>query len=795
MADVGVDARLAGNDAVFTYAADQTVRIGEAHFVPLGTRWVPGWVLRVYEADEEELGFPFAKLKPLTQPIRGLELPARVIDLVHRTALDSLSPVSQVIAAAAPPGLKDRICRTWERVGSDTGPLPVGAVQQEILAMLDKGPIREMGSRSLTAPIRRGLQSLRARGLVEARLSLAPPSLRAGGEGTLRLTPDEKAVDLFLNREGRRRPAQAMTLMALQGSGATGFTRQEIRALSGVTDQTIRSLFQAGLLVAVDEAAAPPSSAKEPSLEQKAALDAILPAVAEHRPERFLLFGVTGSGKTEVYLQAAAAALRAGRQILYLVPEIALTAQVVAQLRGRFGRSVAVLHSNLSPGERLDSWSRVQRGEAPVVLGPRSALFAPLANLGLIVVDEEHEGSYKQDTAPRYHAKKAALQLADLHGCPVLLGSATPSLESWTEAKDRGMTLLTMRKRPAEARLPEVRLVDLREGFRDRRPSLFSPELERAILETLAAGNQTILFHNRRAYSPFLVCRSCGERIECPDCSVTLSWHRGDDRLLCHHCDHTSPVPTKCPKCGEERLRPFGFGSERVEEEVGKIFPKARVARLDRDIARKKGALEEIFARFRGGEIDVLVGTQMIAKGLDFPKVTLVGVVAADMSLGVPDFRAGERTHQLLSQVAGRAGRGRDPGRVIIQTMQPEHPSLQSALHHDYEAMAASLLPERMQALYPPYSRLVNVIVSGPDREEARRAARRTAEALRLTLPRAKVLGPAPCALERLQNRWRFHALVKMAPDADPSPIPAALDGIQQGDLRVTVDVDPGSLT
>ncbi|MFQ3668904.1 MAG: primosomal protein N', partial [Fimbriimonadaceae bacterium] len=493
------------------------------------------------------------------------------------------------------------------------------------------------------------------------------------------------------------------------------------------------------------------------------------------------------------YLRAAAEALAAGRQVLYLVPEIALAAQAIGQLRDRFGLGVSVLHSELTPRQRLDNWLSIRSGTSAIVVGARSALFAPLNDLGLIVVDEEHEASYKQESAPRYHAKRLARFLSERHGCPIVYGSATPSVESYREASLGVLTRLDLPNRTAQATLPAVTVENLSEGYRRGKPSILSPLLAERLGETLARGEQAILFLNRRAYAPFLVCRDCGKTFRCLNCATSLAYSQKERILRCHHCDHRETPPDECPKCGGLRILPFGIGTEKVEEFVAQTFPHARVARLDRDVTKRRGALEETLAAVSSGEIDVLVGTQMVAKGLNFPGVTLVGVIAADISLNVPDFRSSERTFQVLSQVAGRAGRGSRPGTVVVQTFNPEHVAVVCAQNHDYQTFFEHQAAERADAGYPPFRRLVNVLTTGEDRPSVVVASVEVSRRLR-AVPGASVLGPADCPIERLQQRWRRHVLVKLPPDASVTPIGSALAGYAPKNVNIVIDVDPFSL-
>ena len=608
----------------------------------------------------------------------------------------------------------------------------------------------------------------------------------------LRLTSDTARVEDFLVREGKKKPAQALTLMQLQTAAQSRLTAAEIKAMAGVTDTTIRALVQAALLESIDADAPLLTPAPTPNAHQQLAIDAIVHAMDDASvPRGFLLFGVTGSGKTEVYLRAAAEALRRGRQVLFLVPEIALAVQALSQLRARFGKSVALLHSDLPPRERLENWARVRDGDAPVVLGARSALFAPLRNLGLVIVDEEHEGSYKQDSSPRYHAKRVAQRLAQMHGCPLVLGSATPSVESMHEAECGELQLLSMPERAAHARLPSVQLVDLRTGYRKGHPSLISQELHAHMDAALAAGHQVILFLNRRAYAPYLSCRDCGYAFRCSRCAVSLSYSRQMRRLRCHHCGFSMAPPAACPACSGERLSPMGVGTEKVEEAVRDAFPGATVARLDRDVARRRGAVEEILAQFRSGETQILVGTQMVAKGLDFPNVTLVGVIAADLSLNIPDFRASERTYQLLSQVAGRAGRGKALGHVVIQTFNPDHVALLAAQQHAYLPFFEVIRREREEVRYPPFVRLVNIVLSGPVLANVKASANEVLEMLEDI--DGDVLGPTDCPLERLKGDWRRHLLVKLNPASGVSALAPLLE-YHPKNVRLMLDVDPYSL-
>ncbi len=508
----------------------------------------------------------------------------------------------------------------------------------------------------------------------------------------------------------------------------------------------------------------------------------------------FLLHGVTGSGKTEVYLRAIARTLKLGRQALVLVPEIALTPQLVARFRSWFQEDdvrLAVLHSGLSDGERYDAWRQVVRGDIDVVIGARSAVFAPLPVLGLIVVDEEHDGSYKQSEGFRYNARDLALMRGQMDKAVVLLGSATPVLTTYQRALDGQLTHLQLPERTAERKLPQVQLVDLSQHEGE---SLLSEPLQVALEETLQAGEQTLLLLNRRGYAPFLLCHDCGASLRCPNCDITLTYSQVQSSLRCHYCDFRQSPPDSCDRCSGVRLLPEGMGTERLEEEIRQKFPAARVARMDRDTTSRKGAHQRLVGQMMAGEIDVLIGTQMIAKGHDFPSVTLVGVLNADTALNLPDFRSAERVFSLLSQVAGRAGRGDRPGRVLIQTYAVDNYALDYVARHDYQGFASLEISQRQALDYPPFGYLVNLVLSGNDEIRVSNAAEQISTRLTPGAAGVEILGPAPCLLPRLRNKHRMQILLKAK---HREPLRRQIEHL--GQLRsqmpagvvLTVDVDP----
>jgi primosomal protein N' (replication factor Y) len=642
------------------------------------------------------------------------------------------------------------------------------------------------------------MRRLRADGFLEAAENL--PGQRVARHMTWKVTATRKET------AGTRLGARQKKLMdRLTERGSVML--EELRGDLNDPRAVVRSLADKGLVefeeieanrdpffrvpVSRDE---PPS----PTAAQRVAIGAIGDAIAKRTTEVFLLHGVTGSGKTEVYLRAIDEVRKAGRGALLLVPEIALTPQLVARFRARFGDDIAVLHSGLTARQRDDAWQALRRGGVQVAIGARSALFAPIANLGLIVVDEEHDPSFKQDEGFRYHARDMALLRAQYAGAVCVLGSATPSVETYHRANEGRIQLLSLPTRATGATLPDVEIVDLRRHRKGPtgHPLLSGP-LHTAIGRCLETGHQAILFLNRRGFSPSVRCAACGAVAECPACSVALTEHRAKGALRCHYCDFQRAVAVPCASCGSTEYKRLGVGTEQLERSVEESFPKARVARLDRDTASGHG-VEAVLDRLRSGEVDVLVGTQMVTKGHDIAAVTLVGVALADQSLAFPDFRASERTFQLLAQVAGRAGRADAPGKVVLQTFQPDHPAVRFAAKHDYEAFYDEEIRDREEVGYPPFARLVSVRVHAGAEADARRATQLLADTARqhqaVKDGAVQVLGPAPAPLVRLRGRYHYRLLLK-SPDRKLLRTVTALLAarIDQGlpPTHATLDIDP----
>jgi primosomal protein N' (replication factor Y) len=608
--------------------------------------------------------------------------------------------------------------------------------------------------------------------------SLLPQVIRRaeiGWKKQLFVQPARKIDDEEIEQLRRRAPRQAELLEAINRLDAPISAAQLLRKMS-LDNQTLRALVKRGLAELREQAVVRDPHGDEQFIatsnlelneEQVLALKQITEALDSPGSARpILLHGVTGSGKTEIYLQAIPATLARGRSAIVLVPEISLTPQTVERFKGRFAEAqdaVAVLHSHLSEGERHDEWHKIHSGRARIVIGARSAVFAPLKKLGLIIVDEEHETTYKQEEAPRYHARDVAVVRAKIEKCVAVLGSATPSLESYYNATTGKYRLATLTQRVDDRQMPLIRIVDLRQERRKEKASaILSEKLRGAIADRLEKREQTILFLNRRGFSTSLLCSNCGEARNCPNCSVALTFHRHIARLSCHLCGHTAAVPKKCPACGKDALIYAGFGTEKVESTVAHIFPNATVRRMDADSMTRKQAYRDTLLNFRAGKIDILVGTQMIAKGLHFPNVTLVGIINADLALHLPDFRAGERTFQLLTQVAGRAGRGETPGEVFVQTYTPFSPSIQFARHHDFPGYFQQELEFRERCDFPPFKHAILITVRSAHEARAKFSAETLARRLREALGPEFILGDAaPAPLEKLQGQFRFHILMR----------------------------------
>ncbi|MCK6553025.1 primosomal protein N' [Candidatus Binatia bacterium] len=793
----------AGRTEPLDYAIDPPlrgkVRPGMRVLVPLGARRSLGIVTDLLDASQHP------RLRSVIETVDSEPVFDDKRLLLCRWIADYyLCPLAEVFGAALPGSLRVGVQRLLvvSTDGRDPATLPADA-RAVIDHLCTRGPASmEALAEHCGGATAKLIAHLRRGGWVRVEERLEPTAGPTRRLRFYRVTADLDADTA--QRMQRSQPGRYAIYAYLHRHPLGRAATAELNASFPNAAAKLRALIAARLVAAIDEEVyrevlpeAPPADRPVTLTAPQAEAVDTISAVIGRAYQPFLLWGVTGSGKTEVYLRSVARCLDAGLTALALVPEISLTHQLVARLRARFGNRVAVLHSALSEGERWDEWRKIQRGEVEIVVGARSAVFAPLPRLGLVVVDEEHDSAYKQDDGIRYNGRDVAVVRARLSGCPIVLGSATPAIETFHNGRSGRYAVLELPARVAARPLPAVDLVDLRRGGKLGRVVLVSSPLAAALKANLAVRGQSLLFLNRRGFANFLQCVQCGDALACPNCSVTLTWHRRRQALRCHHCDHTIPPPTSCPSCGGLSLSAWGAGTEQVEAALRALVPGARVGRMDRDTTARKGSQQRILEAWERQEYDILVGTQMITKGHDIPGVTLVGVLLADQALNFPDFRAAERTFQLLTQVAGRAGRGDRPGRVIVQTLQPEHYSLTCAQQHDYAGFAEVELGHRRELGYPPFSRFVLIRCEGANPQATEAVARACAEhARRVAGNGADVLGPTPAPIERLRGRQRWHLLIRSrtstaARRAAAAAREASSKKARSADVRVLVDVDP----
>ncbi|MEE9172464.1 MAG: primosomal protein N' [candidate division NC10 bacterium] len=796
-------------EKTLTYAVPSHLREvaapGKRVLVPLGTRVISGYLVGLSDRVEIE------KLKELQDVLDHEPLLDRpLLELTRRVADYYGAPWGEVIKTALPPGIDAstrRLVRLTPEGRQAVAHGTQGLTRQELELLRLLPPDSPVPTSRLTRPFGKVtasiLHRLRARGLLLVETILTPPRVRARQERSFRLLRSQNEVEAAISALRPRAPRQADLLAHLLRVGGT-LPAQEAQTIAQ-SPSVIFALTQKGFIepllttVRRDPFRDIPVTPTDPlplSPPQREALSQIEAAATAKSYVPFLLFGVTGSGKTEIYLQAIDGVVKQGRQALVLVPEIALTPRTAERFRARFGDRVALLHSALTPGERLDEWLRIRAGEADIVVGVRSAVFAPLPRLGMVVVDEEHDSAYKQEDTPRYHGRDVALFRGEMWSCPVLLGSATPSLESFHRIQAGPYRLLSLPERIGEGVFPKVTVVDLRhEPKTPRQPLILSRILEARIRERLGRREQVLLLLNRRGYASSLLCRDCGHLLRCPHCSVGLTLHRGAGLLRCHYCPHQRRPPDRCPDCSGLALRQLGMGTEQVERELKTLFPDARIARMDRDTTAGRQGHHLILQRLEHGDLDILVGTQMIAKGHDYPNVTLVGVLSADIGLNLPDFRAGERTFALLTQMVGRSGRGPLPGEAVIQTYNPDHYCIQAALHHDFLSFAQQELERRHERNLPPFTRLLRLLISSPKEKTAADAAEELGTRLGQHSVAFEIDGPAPAPLARLRGRFRWHLFVKGPLDAPlrhkVAPVLEAFPTPRGHSIHLEVDVDP----
>lgn len=745
--------------------------IGSRVLVPFGKQTLTGYIVDIPGDKLPDNSPEPEKIRDVIEIIDDEPLISYEILELTRWAADYYAASwGEMIKAALPAGINsgfERIISLSEKTRLVSPEKKLRGVAAKILDVLRSQPsvtLNELENQFTAASVRRAIKQLVADGLIVTSLVRSRPVASPKLRKAVRIVRDEP--------DERFTPQQSKIIEILRSAGGELFFT-ELLERAGTGASPVHTLARRGILeIFISEQLRDPLGGDQLADTDRHTLNAdqekvyrhLVKAISSGTFKSFLVHGVTGSGKTEIYIRAMEAMLERGRSSLLLVPEIALTPIFSRRLRGIFGSRMAILHSNLSAGERFDEWRRIRSGQAMIVIGTRSAIFAPLEQPGLIIVDEEHDASYRQSESPHYNARDLAVVRARFTNSVVVLGSATPSLETFHNARIGKYGYLKLDNRIENRPLARAELIDMRQVFRRfGKDPVISPALSAAIEETHSRGEQSIILLNRRGYSSFVLCRTCGEMIQCVNCDITLTYHKAARRLSCHYCGYHRDVPRTCPSCTSEYLYFIGEGTERVEELIAARFPGLRIARVDRDSVRRKGELDRILLAFGRGEYDLLVGTQMLAKGHDFHGVTLVGVISVDIGLGLPDFRSAERTFQILTQVAGRAGRGSRPGRVLIQTYYPEHYALQAAVQQDYEQFYQNEVLFRQQMGYPPFVHLISAVISHKDAK----IAERTARLLRNALDRAnsdkscRVLGPAPAALSFLKGQHRRQILIK----------------------------------
>ena len=789
------------------------LRVGHAVWVPFGPRLVQGIVLALSDHAAVE------ETKEIAQAIDPEPaLFPHQVELCRWIAEHYLAPYFDAAALMLPPGFERRVV-TFVQLTPNASELTTPSLtepQRKLLAQLqkrEKVSVRELSKAGVTR-IEAAIEQLVRKGLVTKMQELEGVKVRPRLDAYLNLAVSAVDADSTARSFEKKRANKQAKLLRFLTQYQGPILLSEVKKKLGIASSTAHALSRQGLIsiqevrVQRDPLAHRAFKPSSPPVLTPAQQEAWTQISAEMErqgsgeqlnpisPAVFLLHGVTGSGKTEIYLRALDQAISMGRRAIVLVPEIALTPQTIDRFAARFPDRVAVLHSRLSLGEQYDVWQRIKEGAFDVVIGSRGALFAPQPDLGLIVMDEEHEWTYKQqEQAPRYHARDAAIKLAALTGSVVILGSATPDVTSYHRARKGEFQLLQLPQRISNGSispLPEVEVVDLRRELKEGNRSIFSRSLARAIAETLAAHEQVILFLNRRGTATFVQCRNCGHVMRCRRCDASLTYHAAENGLVCHHCNYKIRIPDVCPNCLSKRIKFLGIGTQKVEEEVARAFPNARLLRWDRDVTRGKHSHEQIMDRFLAHEADVLIGTQMIAKGLDMPLVTLVGVINADVGLYLPDFRSSERTFQLLAQVAGRAGRRKSRGKVIIQSYKPEHYAIVTAAEHDYSTFYEQEIAFRYQQGDPPFSRLTRLVYTHTNSVVCQKEAERVYRLLEQEkdyqgLPDVKLYGPSPAFTQRVRGRFRWQIIVR---GADPLSF---LSGINLA-RGWSVDIEPVGL-
>ena len=810
---------------LFTYRLPQSMqaaaRVGSRIVVRLGNKPLTGYIVALLPKLRVGTSLVESELKEVEQLLDvEASLTPDVVELTRWVADYYAAPLGEVMRAALPAGINTSIMQvvsitengreairgaSARSVANESVPsasadvsdlTPAKTRALQILADEGEAEVNAFSLRMGSTRIPKWLRELERDGLIERGYRTRTTATR---------TKRQRLIKLVTSDDGERRTAAQQRAIATLAANNGPMPATELINAAQISPSVIATLKRKGFVAEFEEDLRrdPLAFAELPKTEdltltpaQATALEVIESAIAENKFSPLLLHGVTGSGKTEIYIRAMREALSSGRGAMMLVPEIALTPILSRRLRAHFGDQIAIFHSSLSRGERFDEWSRLRTGEARVVLGTRSAVFAPVENLGLIVIDEEQDASYRQEESPFYNARDTAIVRAQKASATVVLGSATPSLESFHNAQSGKYRYLSLPSRIGERSLAAAELIDMRAEFaRQKQSAVFSEEVLAAIGETKAKGEQSIILLNRRGYSSFILCRSCGESIMCPNCEVTLTYHRGDQTLVCHYCNHHQRAPSQCPVCTSKYIYYVGEGTEQIEELLHQRFPDLRIGRIDRDTKSRRREFEKTLLDFEKGELDLLVGTQMLAKGHDFPNVTFVGVISVDAGLALPDFRAAERTFQLITQVAGRAGRGEQPGAGIIQTIYPDHYSIRLACQQDYVSFYERELVFRNTMRYPPTVSMINTIVRARTFAGAMDDAADLAQRLRSGMGELRVLGPAPAPLGKLRGEYRAQVLIKgVNRKRMREAVMTAMAGRPDLARRTIVDVDPVSM-
>jgi len=796
IAKVIVDVSAKQTDKPFDYLVpehlEEMIQPGMRVIVPFGPRKVQGFVESLARESS------FGSLRKISEPMDLVPaLNKELLDLAEWLSIQTLCYKISAFQAMLPPALKAKYQRKIQLLApKDSIPEALHPLFQNRSEVLWEDALKTISLASIQKEVKKGHLEV-----------IYEVQSRANKKKV-------KHIYSLLDADGLQAALASLQKQAIKQRTVIEYFLQENQLIEqkallhelNISSAVIKGLVEKGILAEKDvemyrdpykERQFEQTFPHELTEEQTNVIQPIHASIANKEHDVFLLYGVTGSGKTEVYLQSIDKVLKKGEEAIVLVPEIALTPQMVHRFKGRFGDKVAVLHSGLSVGEKYDEWRKIQRKEVQVVVGARSAIFAPFENLGIIIIDEEHEMTYKQEENPKYHAKDVAIKRGMTHRCPVILGSATPSLESFARAQRGVYTLLTLQKRMNNNPLPKVEIVDMREELREGNRSMFSRVLLEKLADRLEKKEQTVLFLNKRGHSAFVMCRDCGYVMKCPHCDISLTYHQYNHLMKCHYCGYEEPTAKVCPECASEHIRYFGTGTQKVEEELTKIMPEARVIRMDVDTTSRKGAHEKLLKQFQDGKADILLGTQMIAKGLDFPKITLVGVLSADTMLHLPDFRSSEKTFQLLTQVSGRAGRHELEGEVIFQTYTPEHYSIELSSQQNYDLFYAREMMIRKSHAYPPYYYITLITVSHEQLTKVVSVTEQITKIIRQKLlPNTVVLGPVASPISRIKNRYRYQCLIKYKQEPNLKTVLKSVLDHYQGEissngLQISIDVNP----